>query len=81
MRRPKQFFREWLGIQHLSDYIALTRKELGLSEGISVEFDKPKMNLANRNIYKGRDHSSQDDLWPETKPIDIGKIKKGYGKH
>lgn len=57
----KEYLRRWLGIQHLSNYIVLTRKELGLSEGIATIYSVK----VKKNQYKGRNHSSVDDMWPE----------------
>lgn len=36
MRTPRDWIRKWLGIEHLSNYVGLTRKELGLGEAIST---------------------------------------------
>lgn len=49
----KQWLRNWLGIQHLSDYVVLTRKELGLTESIATVVKVELANEVKPEIRKG----------------------------
>ena len=35
----------------------------------------------DKDVYKGRDWSSQDDMWPEVTQVKVEPLVKGYDKH